>query len=193
MKLIVNFEKHITGLIKDLRISEVISEVAYKSLIPQVSRFGILYGLCKVRKQLVDNCPPFRPIMSAIKTPTYNLAKFLVPLLEPITTNMYTVKSSLEFAKEIADQDPRLFMIRLDVVSLFTKIPLGDTISVRCDSLFSNDAKVNDISRIGFEKLLTAVLQSKILNFKGKMYKQVHGVAMISSRSYFGICIFIFP
>ena len=180
MKLIVNFEKHITGLIKDLRISEVISEVAYKSLIPQVSRFGILYGLCKVRKQLVDNCPPFRPIMSAIKTPTYNLAKFLVPLLEPITTNMYTVKSSLEFAKEIADQDPRLFMIRLDVVSLFTKIPLGDTISVRCDSLFSNDAKVNDISRIDFEKLLTAALQNKIFNFKHKIYKQIDGVAMAS-------------
>ena len=46
---------------------------------------------------------PFRPIMSAIKTPTYNLAKFLVPLLEPITTNIYTVKNSFEYAKEIAD------------------------------------------------------------------------------------------
>ena len=171
MKPIVNFETHITSLIKDLRISEVISEVVYKGLIPQVSRFGILYGLCKVRKQLVDNCPLFRPIMSAIKTPTYNLAKFLVSLLQPITTNMYTVKSSLEFSKEIADQDPRLFMISLDVVSLFTKIPLDDTISACCDSLFSNDAKVNDISRIGFEKLLTAVLKTKILNFKVKMYK----------------------
>ena len=56
-------------------------------------RFGILYGLCKVHKQLVDNCPSFRPITSTIKTPTYNIAKFLVPLLEPITTNMYTVKN----------------------------------------------------------------------------------------------------
>ena len=62
-------------------------------------RFGILYGLCKVHKQLVDNCPSFRPITSTIKTPTYNIAKFLVPLQEPITTNMYTVKNSFEFAQ----------------------------------------------------------------------------------------------
>ena len=43
--------------------------------------------------------------MSAIKTATYNSAKFLVRLLKLITTNMYTVKNSFEFAKEIADQD----------------------------------------------------------------------------------------
>ena len=97
-----------------------------------------------VHEQLVDNCPPFRPIMSAIKMTTYNLAKFLVPLLESITTNMYTVKNSFEFAKEIADQDPGLFMASLDIESLFTNITLEETISVCCDSLFSNDAKVNE-------------------------------------------------
>ena len=92
LNFIVNVEKRITDFLKDLKIAEVISETVYKNLKPRGSKFGILYGLCKVHKQLVDNCPPFRPIMSAIKTPTYNLAKFLVPLLEPITTNMYTVK-----------------------------------------------------------------------------------------------------
>ena len=145
---------------------------------PRGSRFGILYGLCKVHKQLVDNCPPFRPIMSAIKTPTYNLAKFLVPLLEPITTNMYTVKNSFEFSKEIVDQDAGLFMASLDVESLFTNIPLEETISVCCDSLFSNNAKVNNINRNNFGKLLRAALQNKYFNFEGKIYKQLDGVAM---------------
>ena len=42
-------------------------ETAYKSLKSRGSRFGILYGLCKVHKQLVDNCPPYRPIMSESK------------------------------------------------------------------------------------------------------------------------------
>ena len=180
LNFIVNFEKHTAGLLKDLKNSEVISETVYKSLKPRGSSYGIVYGLCKVHKQLVDNCPPFRSITSAIKTPTYNLAKFLVPLLELITTNMYKVKRSFEFAKEIANQDPGLFMASLDVVSLFTKIPLEDTISVCCDSLFSNDARVNDISRIDFEKLLTAALQNKIFNFKHKIYKQIDGVAMAS-------------
>ena len=70
---------------------------------PRGSKFGIIYGLCKVHKQLVDNCPPVRPNMSTIKTSTYNLAKFLVLLLDPITTSMYTVKNNFEFAKEIAE------------------------------------------------------------------------------------------
>ena len=145
---------------------------------PRGPRFGIPYGLCKVHKQLVDNCPHFRPIMSAMKTPTYKLAKFLVPLLEPITTNMYTIKSSFEFSKEIANQNPGLFMASLDVEPLFTNIPLEETKSVCCDSLFSNNAKVNNINRIDFEKLLRAALQNNIFNFEGKMYKQIDGVAM---------------
>ena len=76
LNFIVNVEKHITDLLKDLKNSEVIFETVYKSLKPRGSSFGILYGLCKVHKQLVDNCLPFRPIMSAIKTPTYKLANF---------------------------------------------------------------------------------------------------------------------
>ena len=150
LNFIVNVEKHITDLLRDLKNSEVVSETVHKSLKPRGFRFGILYGNCKVHKQLVDNCPPFGPIMSAIKTPSYNLAKFLVLLLEPITTNMNSVKNSFEFSKEIADQDPGLFMNSLDVESLFTNIPLEESISACYDSLFSNDAKVNNMNRIEF-------------------------------------------
>ena len=45
-------------------------------------------------------------------------------------------------------------MASLDVVSLFTNIPIEETASVSCDSLFSNDAKINNIDKIDFEKLL---------------------------------------
>ena len=116
--------------------------------------------------------------MSAIKTPTYNLAKFLVPLLEAITTTMYPVKNSFEFAKEIADQDPGLFMASPDVEYLFTNIPLEETRCVCCDSLFSDDARVNNINRIDFEKLLRAALQNNFFNFEGKIYKQIDGVTL---------------
>ena len=63
LNFIVNVEKHITDLLKDLKNSEVTSETIHKSLKARGSRFGILYGVCKVHKQLVDNFPPFRPIM----------------------------------------------------------------------------------------------------------------------------------
>ena len=69
-------------------------------------------------------------------------------------------------------------MASLDVESLFTNIPLEETISVCCDSLFSNNAKVNNINRNNFGKLLRAALQNKYFNFEGKIYKQLDGVAM---------------
>ena len=47
-----------------------------------------------------------------------------------------------------------------------------------CDSLFSNNVKVNNINRIDFEKLLRAALQNNFFNFEGKIYKQIDGVAM---------------
>ena len=37
------------------------------------SRPGILYGLFKVHKAIIDICPPFRPILSAIGTLVTNL------------------------------------------------------------------------------------------------------------------------
>ena len=43
-----------------------------------------MYGSRKVHKNFFDDCP--RPILSALLTPAYKLAKFLVTILEPVTT-----------------------------------------------------------------------------------------------------------
>ena len=95
-----------------------------------------MYRNCKVHKQQVDGCPPFRPILSALQTPTYNLAKLLVPILNPLTKNEYTVKDSFESAEEICEQDPILTMGSLDVDSLFTNIPLDENIDICINQLF---------------------------------------------------------
>ena len=47
LNFIVNVEKHITDLLKDLKISEVISEAVYKSLKPGGSKAGILMVFVK--------------------------------------------------------------------------------------------------------------------------------------------------
>ena len=182
----VNIEKQITDLLKQLNDSQVISDTEYKKLKPGGSRFGILYSLCKIHKRLIDNCPPFGPILSAIKTPSYNIAKYLVPILEPIATNKFTIKNSFEFAKELIEQDSGLYMASLDMESLFTNIPLEETINISCDSLFSNEAKINNFNRNDFEKVLRMALQNNFFNFNGKIYKQIDGVAM---GSPLGLCL----
>ena len=94
-----------------------------------------MYVSCKVHKASVGNCPPFWPILSALNTPTYKLAKFLVPILKPLTTNEFTLKDSFHFAEEIVNQQHYLFMCSLGVDSLLTYIPLEETIEMGTNEL----------------------------------------------------------
>ena len=140
--------------------------------------FGVLYGLAKVHKQLVHICPPFRPILSAIGTPTYNIAKFLVPILKPLTTNDYTLKDTFEFSCDILNQNPNLFMASLDVDSLFTNIPLDETINIIIEKLFSENETVHNLNKDQFKCLLTLATKESYFLFDGELYQQVDGVAM---------------
>ena len=72
--------------LKILETKKEISSEEYKDLSTSSSRPGIMYGLAKVHKTVTDCLTSFRPILSAIGTRTYKLAKFLVPILEPLTT-----------------------------------------------------------------------------------------------------------
>ena len=42
--------------------------------------------------------------------------------------NEYTLKGSFEFAKDVINQNSNCFMASLDVDSLFTNVPLDETI-----------------------------------------------------------------
>ena len=93
--------------------------------------------------------------MSANITPTYKLAKFLVPILKYLTSNECRVKDSLAFAEEIVEQDSEIFMGSLDVDSFFNNIPLEETIDICTNTLFENTVKVEGLSKKGFKELLS--------------------------------------
>ena len=84
--------------IKDLNL---LSQQTFDNL--RVSGFspGILYGLPKIHKPDFCHKFQFRPIFSACNTPSFKLAKFLVPILSPLTRNQYTVDNSSEFARKL--------------------------------------------------------------------------------------------
>ena len=63
-------ERRIDKIYKELFGSNIKSEESRKHLKPVWIRPGIIYGSCKVHKKCVDDCPPFRPILSALQTPT---------------------------------------------------------------------------------------------------------------------------
>ena len=62
-------------IIKPLFQKECLTKKEYDRIYPTGSRPGILYDSAKVHKPIIDNCPSFRPILSTIDTPTYNLPK----------------------------------------------------------------------------------------------------------------------
>ena len=90
----------------------------YTKISPVGCPLEILYGQTKVHKPVINNFPSIRPILDAIKTPSYKLAKFLVPILSPLAINEYTVKDSFAFAKETTKTDCNYVMASLVKVFL---------------------------------------------------------------------------
>ena len=77
----------------------------------------------------------FIPILSAIGTPTYSLSKFLVPLLSQLTVS------------EILKQNCHCHITSFDVNSLFTNIPLDQTINIMNNIETASDGTVCGIKR----------------------------------------------
>ena len=72
----ISQEKHVDKVLKKLVESNSMTDKTRKSFKPVGTRPAVMYGSCKVHKASVENFPPFRPILSALNTPTYNLRNF---------------------------------------------------------------------------------------------------------------------
>ena len=84
-------EKSFTFLRK-LKNKNQINNALYNNLRPVGSQPEILYGFANVHKNIIDACPDFRPILSAIATPTYKTVKFPIPILKDLTSSECSVK-----------------------------------------------------------------------------------------------------
>ena len=69
-------------------------------------------------------------------------------------------------------------MGNLDVDSLFTNIPLEETIDICTNTLFENTEKLEGFSKKEFKELLSLAAKESYFIFNGQIYKQVDGVPM---------------
>ena len=106
-----------------------------------------------------------------------NISYALNPL-KPLTTNEFTIKVSFHFTKEIYDQQPDFSMRSLDVDSLFTNIPLQETIEMCTNELFKESKTIEDLIKSEFKELLSLATKDQHFIFDGTFYKQIDGVAM---------------
>jgi hypothetical protein len=137
---------------------------------------GILYGLPKIHKPNV----PIRPILSALNTVGYKISTFLVPLINPVTTNSFTVKDTFQFVNEICNTEnaDNYIMASFDVESLFTNIPLDETISIITNNLFSKCSTVSGLNKQQFQSLLELSVKNTQFVFNGSLFEQIDGVGM---------------
>ena len=69
-------------------------------------------------------------------------------------------------------------MASLDVDSLFTNIPLEETIDICVDNLYNDNENPPNIPKHNFCNLLNIATKETFFMFNNKYYKQVDGVAM---------------
>ena len=114
---------------------------------------------------------PLRPILSSIGICGYNLSKFLVPSLEHLTINEFTVKDSSSFADEIFkhQNSDNLVIATFDIKSLFTNIPLEETNDIIANSLYSDNNPFSPFPINQFKKLLTIAVKNTLFLFNAKM------------------------
>ena len=75
-------------------------------------------------------------------------------------------------------QDTAFSKTSLDVHTLFTCIPLNETVDICCDLLFNNTETVDGLSRSEFKELLTIATTESFILFDGEYHRQIDGVAM---------------
>ena len=93
-------------------------------------------------------------------------------------TNEFTLKCSFDFAEEVVSYDHNLCMDNLDVESLFTNIPLEETIKNCVNDLFSNNFYSGKLSRKDLYNLLKLGTTESSFIFDNKLYKKIDGVSM---------------
>lgn len=161
-------------------LHQVLPEKLAESLSPKGSRLAHLYGLPKTHKPTLS----MRPILSASGTYNYKLAKWLEEKLKPLSVNQYTIDDALGFSKEIR-KHPVLeddILVSYDVTSLFTNVPVQETINILVEKAFADDW-FNSTYDLNLQKdqltqLLRMASTDQLFQFDGQLYEQCEGVAM---------------
>ena len=123
---------------------------------------------------------PLRPIISQVTTPTYRIAKQLNKLISPYIPTKFSIRSTNDFIDIIRSTHPEGLLTSLDVESLFTNVPVDDTIKIILDNVYNHaNLPPLKIPRNTLEALLRAcTTEAPFRSPDGMLYRQINGVSM---------------
>ena len=140
---------------------------------------------------------PLRPIVSAVGSATYDLARYVNHQLMPDVRNSTSwIRNTKDFVDKLEDTciDRDDVMISFDVKSLLTSVPVKEALKV-VEDVFNEDKKEfeeqNNISRETLVEMLHVCLSAASFQFRGKQYELTDGFAMGSPVSPPVACMFM--
>ena len=159
-----------------------ISRETYERIRPIGATRPRMYGLPKIHKEGA----PLRPIVSMVNAPQHEMAKWLNEILKPVLDKFseHTVRDSFEFCSNLDDFAAKhgtacVFMCSFDIQSLFTNIPLVETIEICLDTLYRDETIcAPSIPEEHLRKMLMKATAEVEFSFNDVLYRQIDGVAM---------------
>ena len=141
----------------------------FSNLVPSGSQPGKICGLAKVHKENT----PLRPVVSMIRTAEYNLAKYILKIINDAMPTTYMLNPAGSFVNQISSFDfqPSHVLVSYDVVSLFTNIPLNETIDIICNYVYQQHSPPKYFKE-AFKKLHQIATGGYFLH-RGKLYCQI--------------------
>lgn len=139
---------------------------------------GCLLGLPKVHE--VGTLP--RPLVSSIDMFNYHLAKCLVQIIEPFTTNEYTADNTLDLVngnRQLSFEDSTV-VASFDAEP-FTSVPSSETTQISTNSISDEFLSQFDLNKKQFNSFLNVVTSDSIFTFDNQWHAQINGVAMGSA------------
>ncbi|XP_044764379.1 uncharacterized protein LOC123320947 [Coccinella septempunctata] len=175
-------QKKLNELLRRLHRLKEITDPQLKHLTIYNSAHPKLYTLPKIHKENI----PMRPIVSSVNTLTYKISKFIADILKVSfhDRNEYNIKDTFAFVDKMRDVTlpEGYILISLDVVSLFTNIPL-DLILEILRKNWDLIKPHTTLSRESFIEIIEFIFNNAYLIFDGEFYEQIFGTPMGSPLS----------
>ena len=158
-------------------------DAVFKQICPQNPKLAKAHGLPKIHKTF-QTIPPFRPIVDTTGTTHYSVGKYLSILLNPLTQNAYTLKDSFDAADRIKAIPPNIrnnndyVFVSLDVVSLFTNVPLRKTVNIILKRIYQEELISTTLSKKSLKKLILDTCKKTAFSTNNKIFEQIDGVSM---------------
>ena len=165
-------EQKLQKRLLDLANQKILARDVYDRVRPTGSRRLRIYGLPRTHKENI----PLRPMLLMIGSSQHELATWLAEILAPVLKlySSHCIKDSFTFANFIQScnlEPAKTFLCSFDISSLFSNVPLHETIEICADALYRGHLDCPPIPEDTFRELMLIATRGVEFSLNNQMYK----------------------